>query len=231
MAQQYAALEQQRQALNNKQQYRTVYLVRHGSTELNHDDRIRGWSNVPLSSAGWKEVFALAKKLKSSNIGIIFSSDLDRAVGTASAISAQVGGVPIIKSQLLRPWNLGSFTGQPVKEVHAEIVRLAKNAPNRAPPSGESFNQFKARAFNGVRFALANSRGKPLAIVSHHRFERLMEATAGGAKPVDFAQMFKKGDPPSNAEKISFYLPAIAGAQPTNIYAGPSVIGPDMVCG
>lgn len=230
MAESYAALERMRQELDRAQKHRTIYLVRHGSTELNDDqDCIRGWKNVPLSTKGWKEAFSLAKKLKTTNIGIIFTSDLDRAVGTANAIAGQKH-VPITKTILLRPWNLGEYTGKPFKEVDDQIRRFAEELPTLAVPGGESFIDFKNRAFNGLRFALANSRGLPVVISTHHRVERLFKSTAPD-QLVDLKTMFQKGEPPGGAEKVTVNLVAIAGAQPTSVYAGASVIGPDKLNG
>ena len=44
----------------------TFTLIRHGATALNHPgagDRIRGWSNVPLSKEGHEEAHELGKRL------------------------------------------------------------------------------------------------------------------------------------------------------------------------
>lgn len=227
MAQQYAALEQQRQDLGRNQQYRSIYLVRHASTELNdEEDCIRGWSNVPLSTKGWKESFRLAQKTKNTNIGIIFTSDFDRATGTANAIAAPLH-IPVIKTELLRPWNLGVYTGKPWRQVHDQIVKAATETPTLAVPDGESFNDFRIRAFNGLRFALANSRGRPIAMVTHHRVERLFKCSSPDGEIG--SGMFEKGEPPGAAEKVTVHLAAIAGQLPASTYAGPSVIGPDTL--
>ncbi len=156
---------------------RSIYVIRHASTELNENDEIRGWSNPPLSDLGRKEAAGLAKRLANTGIEVIFHSDLERAVATAEAI-AKTTGAKSYSTKLLRPWDLGKFTGRSSSQVIPEITRFAENAPDKPVAGGESFNDFLARAKKGIKEALENSNGKRLAILSHHRVERAIEAVA-----------------------------------------------------
>ena len=160
--------------LRERQTHRRVYLIRHGSTEMNSEDRIRGQCNVPLSAEGREEIARLAELLRESNIQFIVSSDLDRAVETAESI-ARARGARLNKTGLLRPWDVGKFTGRSASAVTPRLIELARDTPARPAPGGESFNDFKHRAFMGIRVALGASEA-PLAIVSHHRMERLLAA-------------------------------------------------------
>ncbi len=192
---------------------RKIYVIRHVSTELNEDGRIRGWVDVPPSEKGLKEADSLAQKLKGTNIGIIFHSDFQRARKTAAPL-AELLDIPSYGTKLLRPWNLGDYSGRSSSQVHPEIVSLAENDPDKAPKGGESFNTFLRRARRGIRHALENSKDKPLAIVTHHRVERALKAGLMDGE-IDHDIMFQHGEDPGHAEQME-----IEGAE------GPDVTGP-----
>lgn len=223
----FFALDELESELLARQTSRRVYVIRHGSTELNEEDRIRGTSNVQLSELGWREVRSLAERLRDSNIECIFCSDLDRAVNTAGAIAAVVHA-PVTRTELLRPWNVGDYTGRASSTVTPKMERLARSTPNVPAPNGESWNTFKFRAFSGVRFALAGSDRRPLALVTHHRVERLLAAWTALGQPsdceLDLDVMFTRGEPPAHAEQVALNLHALAADSLP--YAGASVKGP-----
>ncbi len=125
---------------------RTIYVIRHGSTELNEKHQIRGHANVPLSALGREEVRKLGAKLASSNIGIIFHSDLDRARDTADAV-AQATGAKNFSSKLLRPWDLGDYTGRASSRcIRASLVRLRTLRGGRSRAARASIRSWIARA-------------------------------------------------------------------------------------
>lgn len=188
-----------------------LYLIRHGATDLNEQggagkDRIRGWSNVPLNDHGRQEAQKLGQKLAGSGIRTLIHSDLDRARDTAQAIS-QTTGARLVPTPLLRPWNVGIYTGKDSNAAHPELQRLAMQSPDEPIPEGESFNQFKQRAAQGVHFTLLEGQGQPTGMVTHHRVERFLNAwLAAGQRPdltIDPNVMFQKGEAPAQAKIIS----------------------------
>lgn len=190
---------------------RKLYLIRHGATALNSEsggvDRIRAWSNVPLSEEGREEALKLGEKLKDSGLQVLYYSTLDRAHETAKAI-ARTTGAQLVPDQDLKPWGLGDFTGKESKAVHPKLCEYAIERPNEAVPGGgESFNQFKLRVFSGIRRALDQTPEDVLfGIVTHHRVERLVKAwIKEGEKPdlaLDMDEMFKFGEKTGHAEII-----------------------------
>jgi broad specificity phosphatase PhoE len=182
----------------------TLYVVRHGETKLNNEsdvsqDRIRGWSDVPLTDAGRKEAKDAAAKLKPYKIKVIFCSNLSRAEETASIIG-KILGVKHTSSQKLRPWNLGKLTGTSTKEALPKIAEYVRNKPDKPVPEGESFQSFSDRAFEGIKEAINKAKGKPLCIVTHHRDERLLTAWVKAGQPanhkIDLDTFLQKGDKP-----------------------------------
>lgn len=158
---------------------RTVYLVRHGCTSLNAEskgaEKERGWSDVALDAAGRKEAVRSAAKLSKLGIRAIMSSDLKRAVQTAVIISDYLGLKPEFQYGL-RTWNTGYLAGRP--KVKAEpVIRNLVRMPDEAPKDGESFNHFCDRIRSCLADIFKTHTENPIAIVIHHRVERLIESS------------------------------------------------------
>lgn len=196
----------------------TIFIVRHGATKMNNqtdmsEDRIRAWTNVPLVEEGRAEARRAGLKLKGKGIQAIVSSDLVRAKETAEIIGKIIGIEPEL-SEKLRPWKLGDFTGKPTKEALPEIAEYVRNKPDEPVPQGESFNQFKTRAFEGFADAL-EAHPEGLLIVTHHRDERLAEAWDGAGQPadhsIDLKVFLQKGEPPGAIGTLKTSLAALRG--------------------
>ncbi len=157
---------------------RTVYLVRHGDTMDNAatpgPELERGWEPIGLAPMGRREARKSAGELAGKGIKALISSDLVRAQQSAIIIGDILGIAPAVHSQL-RTWNLGDYTGRPQAEADKVAAQLVRNAPDRVPPGGESFNQFRRRVFAGLSDVLANHPGT-IAIIIHANVERLIEA-------------------------------------------------------
>lgn len=90
------------------------YIVRHGQTLLNSLDRAQGWADSPLTEAGMQMAADIGQKLKGIDFGVVFTSDMLRAVQTAELILEAGGksGVPIEKDARLREWCLGCMEAE-----------------------------------------------------------------------------------------------------------------------
>lgn len=90
------------------------YIVRHGQTLLNSLDRAQGWADSPLTEAGKQMAADIGQKLKGIDFGVVYTSDMLRAVQTAELI-LQAGGknvVPIERDIRLREWCLGCMEAE-----------------------------------------------------------------------------------------------------------------------
>lgn len=166
---------------------RTVYLVRHGCTRLNSNsdgpERERGWSDVSLDSAGRKEALKSAAKLSKLGVRAIVSSDLPRAKQTGDIISDYLG-VPCEFYPVLRTWNTGYLAGR--LKVKAEpVIRNLVRMPEETPKDGESFSHFCDRIRSGLAGIFKTHTENPMAIVIHHRVERLIEAAGDDWRHID----------------------------------------------
>lgn len=180
---------------------RTIMLIRHGATRMNNDDvsvdRIRGWKDIPLSKDGEEEAHRLGEKIKKDPPDVIVSSDLKRAADTAGIIS-DLTGVPVEEyTKNFRPWNVGEYAGSVTKDTIPILAKYATDKPSENLPGGESFDDFASRFLGGVAKVLDKYDGV-VAIVTHHRGERLMKAwIKKGCPPdgeIDKAEFCKKGE-------------------------------------
>lgn len=200
--------------------WREIYIIRHGATALNSEgggvDRIRGWRNIPLSDVGREQVKKLAQDLKKSGIGFIVASDLERARETAEAVERSTDAY-LVLSRLFRPWDLGEYTGQESQSVHPQMAKYAYEKPYRPIPGGESFDFFKYRVFQGLREFCAQYPDRIMAIVTHHRVERLIHAWIAKGSPanlaVDLNEMFKRGESTASFGKVRIDMKTLYGMQ------------------
>ena len=123
-----------------------LILVRHGHTSLNkpgEDERLRAWLDVPLDETGIEEAVDTAGKLAGYPIECIYCSDLKRARQTAQILKRRVKA-RITATEELRPWNLGVFAGEKIKDI-LPFLNMLNERTDLPAPSGESFDQFYVR--------------------------------------------------------------------------------------
>lgn len=184
---------------------RTVYLVRHGCTSLNAaskgPERERGWSDVSLDAAGRKEAVRSAAKLSKLGIKIIESSDLKRAKQTGEIISDYIG-VPVEFNDGLRTWNTGYLAGRLKVNAEPVIANLVRRDPEEAPKGGESFYQFCRRIRSTLADIFKVHTENPMAIIVHHRVERLIKASGDEWGKIDLDEFLSDvGEHPGQIEK------------------------------
>ena len=93
-----------------------ILLARHGETDWNLDRRVQGHTDVPLNATGIAQARALAEELATEPLVAVFSSDLARALDTASAVAAR-HRLPVTVDPGLREKNFGSWEGLTDTEI------------------------------------------------------------------------------------------------------------------
>lgn len=163
-----------------------LILVRHGHTPLNSpgaDERLRAWLDVPLDEQGLREAAETADKLTKYPIEVIYCSDLRRARQTAAVVRRRVNA-PVTATKELRPWNLGAFGGQRVRDI-LPFLNLLNQQPDLPAPSGESFYQFYGRYSHRLRQLLdlaEVSKGYVLAVTHVRNLLAASTIIEGGDK-------------------------------------------------
>jgi broad specificity phosphatase PhoE len=140
----------------------SIFVVRHGETDLNAA-RIVQLPGTPLSTRGIAQAERVAQRLARAGVARILSSDLARAVMTASRI-ATATGLPVEHDALLRERDFGAIRGTPYAELDFDIF-----APGYVPPEGESWEEFRARVARAWERVTRTAAATPghLAVVTH----------------------------------------------------------------
>jgi broad specificity phosphatase PhoE len=177
-----------------------LLIIRHGHTSLNmpgRDERLRGWLDVPLDGEGLEEAAVTAEQVQATHrIDAIYCSDLRRARQTAEVLR-KLTRAPITATSDLRPWNLGVFCGQRVREI-LPFLNLLNQHLDLAAPSGESFYQFYGRYSHRLKelLTLADASPNSIAVVTH---VRNLLATSSVITGSDVEKVPVKGGPHTGA--------------------------------
>ena len=155
---------------------RRLVLLRHGQTEWNAGSRMQGQIDTDLTELGRNQAAAAAEVLAKRQPLAIVSSDLRRALDTATALGDRAG-VPVRVDQRLRETHLGDWQGLTHIEVdeRAPGARVAWRDDARwAPHRGESRVDVAARSVPLVDELLvaesdwgADGSDRPVVLVAH----------------------------------------------------------------
>lgn len=168
---------------------RTLWLVRHGESTWNALGLCQGQRPGPrLTGRGRRQAHRCARDLAGEPIGLLVTSDLERAVETAAAISATVGLTPVADAGL-RERCLGSAEGQPTASLGADRSGVSGGwvvDADAAPEGGESVRQLYERVVACVARRLHEGEGD-LALVCHGGVIRVLQAWASAQGPESMA--------------------------------------------
>jgi probable phosphoglycerate mutase len=147
-----------------------LFVLRHGQTDWNVDQRIQGQLDVPLNAAGRWQAGQLARALQEEALAAIYSSDLSRASDTAAAVAAVVG-LPVVTDAGLRERGFGSFEGLTFQEIEqrwpGQALRWRQRDPDFGPGGGESLGLFYERSVASVLRLAARHPGQAIVLVAH----------------------------------------------------------------
>jgi alpha-ribazole phosphatase len=145
-----------------------LILIRHGQTNSNLEKRYSGTIDSPLNENGIKQCEALHLKLKDIVIDKVYSSDLQRAVHSASIIFKDL---LIKKEPAFREMNFGIFEGLTYDEIMKKYADCYTNwIDNFADcmiPEGESILSLKDRVIPRLNSIITENKGKTIALLSH----------------------------------------------------------------
>ena len=154
---------------------RTIIMVRHGETQGNLDDIAQGHFDAPLTEVGERQAEAVAKRLSDIEFSAAYSSDLQRAVDTAKAITASRPELQIRTRTQLREYHFGDYEDIPwdaVGDADPEFYQRWKNLDTRPGiefPGGESMSDAWDRVGEFAREILASHRlgNESILVVGH----------------------------------------------------------------
>ena len=157
-----------------QQNVQRLWLVRHGLTLWNMQQRFCGHTNVPLSVHGRAQAHWLASQLRCHPLTTIYTSDLDRAQATAKIIATKrPQPAQIIASPAWREIDFGAWEGLTYTEIattYADQLGFFTDPEHHAPPGGESLPAVLQRvqpAFAQIMHDNSSFYAGDIVIVSH----------------------------------------------------------------
>lgn len=148
-----------------------MYLIRHGETDWNVQERIQGLSDIELNANGVMQAHQLAAHLETEgNFSRIYASPLQRSYETAQIIAARLG-LPVVRDSRLVERSLGQLEGLTMGEIEAQfpdVYRAWHEGGVRPHILGEeSREDFDRRAREFVEDTRAEHPGGKIIVVTH----------------------------------------------------------------
>lgn len=156
------------QSITKKISNMTIYLIRHGETTGDIEDRFGGDYEDHLTEKGQEQSRQLSEKLADKGIETIFSSPKIRAQETARILNQKLN-IEIETVEDIRERNhYGVMTGMIKTEARKEypdLIKLLSDTRNTIK-GGEDYYGFGQRIEKGLE-KITTSNHKTVAVVSH----------------------------------------------------------------
>jgi broad specificity phosphatase PhoE len=155
-----------------------LYLVRHGTTTMNIENRYRGRRDIPLDAQGYQDAVDAARFLGARGISAVYTGPLRRTIATAQII-ADAAGVPDIRMlHGLINLDYGAWEGMTSEEAamyDPVAFNLYRTSPLQAVcPHGERLNQAQDRMLEAIRLMGGRHAGESVVAISHAVMIRLV---------------------------------------------------------
>ena len=120
-----------------------LYLIRHGQSIYNLENRFTGWKDVDLTELGTSQAKEAAKLLQDESFDLAFTSNLYRAQKTLDIILGELNmSLDVIKNEALNERDYGDLVGQNKSEAAEKFgekqVQIWRRSFDTPPPGGES---------------------------------------------------------------------------------------------
>ena len=158
----------------NKLSNNNLFLIRHGQSIYNLENRFTGWKDVELTDLGIAQATEAGKILSKITFDLCYTSNLKRAQNTLNLILEKMNQNPkIIKDEALNERDYGDLIGQnkleAAKKFGSEQVQIWRRSFDVPPPGGESLKMTAERTlpyYNDVIKPQVNT-GKNIIISAH----------------------------------------------------------------
>jgi broad specificity phosphatase PhoE len=158
-----------------------LYLVRHGTTTMNKENRYRGRRDIPLDAQGYQDAVDAARFLGRRGISSVYTGPLRRTIATAQIIADEAGVPDIRILHGLVNLDYGAWEGMTAEEAamyDPAAFGLYRSSPLACIcPNGERLNQAQDRMLEALRLMGARHQGERVAAVTHAVMIRLVMAS------------------------------------------------------
>ncbi len=145
-------------------------LIRHAETFWNREKKIQGHHNSALTAEGQQDADHWGRRLSRLPWNQIISSDLGRAVETATRINRYLQ-IPVEYEPRLREQNWGQWTGKTIAQIQHEapevLQKKIKAGWKFCPPEGEERLAVWQRSHSALIAAATKWCGQTILIVTH----------------------------------------------------------------
>lgn len=109
-----------------------LYLLRHGKTIWNVEERFQGQLDSPLTEDGIQKIKKTAKKLENVKFEKIYTSEMNRTIDTAKILVenskiAENKKIELVKMSELNEIHFGNWQGMTYKEIYEKYPKNGNN--------------------------------------------------------------------------------------------------------
>lgn len=181
-----------------------LFLIRHGQTDWNFEQRFQGQSDIPLNAVGHRQASDLAERFASESFDVVYSSDLQRALETAHIVTGLSTDIKI--EPRLREISFGDWEGltyDEIKEKHPAVLAEWENdVYQKAPPNGETVGQLVQRVQSVLISLQAEHANQTVLIVGHGGVLQSLICLALNLPPDRYWQFHLS---PASLSQVAFY--------------------------
>jgi len=163
-----------------------LYLVRHGTTTMNVENRYRGRCDIPLDAQGYQDAVDAARVLSKVGLAAVYTGPLRRTIATAQIIAdeARVPDLRVLHG--LNNVDYGVWEGMTSEEAamfDPGLFELYRTSPSRAAcPMGERLRDAQDRMIAALELVGSRHGGEPVVAVTHAVMIRLAVARLTGTE-------------------------------------------------
>jgi len=150
-----------------------LLLIRHGQSRGNHEGRLQGRKEFPLTNLGTRQAEALASRLAGTEVAAVYASPIRRALETALPISRRAG-LEVILDERVQEYDFGEalsgLTWREIRERKPEMVEALLNNDSEFPryPGEEGRGAFRERVCTALaEIAGRHQDAEAVAVVTH----------------------------------------------------------------
>jgi broad specificity phosphatase PhoE len=160
-----------------------LYLVRHGTTTMNVENRYRGRRDIPLDARGYQDAVDAAHRLSGERLAAVYTGPLRRTIATAQIIAdeARVPDIRILHG--LNNVDYGAWEGMTSEEAEMfdpAAFALYRTSPTQAAcPVGERLSDAQQRMLAALQLVGSRHAGAAVAAVTHAVMIRLTLVALG----------------------------------------------------
>ena len=166
---------------NASEQVATLYLIRHGTTTMNVENRYRGRRDVPLDAQGWADAVEAARTLSGVGLTAVYAGPLRRTINTAQVVAdeCRIPDVRILHGLVNLDYGVWEgMTSEEAAMYDPAAFELYRSQPGQAVcPNGERLTDGQKRMVEAVQLMGERHRGERVAAVTHAVMIRLLAAT------------------------------------------------------